>query len=270
MTASLWWTRRNETKTLRYSGRICGGCGEREPSVQSISGDRGTKKVDRKRPGHVQPSEQQTGTAVTAFQPAIRSRGRSIPGEYSKHHLVYRTEGRTNLVVLFVIVVVVVFVPNGINLYGWDPTRLVFIVFDVSLNLGSGVLVLGRLSVLPMECLMDHSAHCFRSLSLNVIRLESAGKALSDHQRWLRHLTSVLCDAPRTHPPRLSDPTFRAQLIRIRPSLPLTSNDGNWIVLAPVSRNRGPRRGIVAPVSASGNIFSAIAAFLTGAPFTLW
>ena len=36
--------------------------------------------------------------------------------------MVYSTEGRTNLVVLFAIIIVSVL--DGINLHGWDPTQL--------------------------------------------------------------------------------------------------------------------------------------------------
>ena len=116
-----------------------------------------------------------------------------------------------------------------------------------------GVFVLGYLQVLPKECSMDRSAHCFRSLRLNVIQLESTGKALDSRQERLRHRPSVLHDTPScTHPRYLFDPTFRGQSIH---DLPLTSNNGDGMVLAPASRVHGPRRRVVAPVSASDDIF---------------
>ena len=88
-------------------------------------------------------------TAVTESQSTIRSRGRSVPGEYSRNHLVYRTEGSTDLVVLFVIIVVLVSVVNRINLHRWNPTW--FILFFVAFN--EVFLALG-LAVFVLDCLL--------------------------------------------------------------------------------------------------------------------
>jgi len=216
---SLWEARRDETKALHHSRRIYAGWVKRESDIQSIPGDQGTKKAGKKRPGHVQRSEQQKDTTGVEFQPTIRSRGRLIPGEYSKHHLVYRAEGGTDLVVLFVIVPVVVFIPDGTNLHRWDSTRLLSIAFDEILDLSFSALVLGYLSVFPKECLTDRSAYHFKSLRSNFIQLESTGEApvsvndgcdVDSPSRTVR-LARILLVSPsppfEPNPP-VSDPVF--------------------------------------------------------------
>ena len=185
--------------SLRRTGRIYPGCFEVKPDVQSIPSDeiqRERRKKSRSSPaqrtistasGGRSSKEPKMDTDFSAH-PSTIARCRSVPGEYSGHHLVHRTEGSTNLVVLFVIVVVVVSTLNGENLLRWDPTRflLPFVGFDVSLDLSVARLVLGRLLVLPNKCLANRSTYYFGFLRSDIAQLEGTSEALSGRQRQLR------------------------------------------------------------------------------------
>jgi hypothetical protein len=260
--------------SLRRTGRIYPGCFEIKPGVQSIPSD----KVQRKRQKKSRSSPAQRTISIASLgrsskeprmdtdfpaNPSTIGRCRSVPGEYSGHHLVHRAEGSTNLVVLFAVIVVLVSILDRENLLRWDPTRflLPFVGFDVSLDLNIAGLVLSRMLVLQNKCLTNCSTYYFGFLGSNITQLEGTIGVLSGRQ------LSLLCDTSGTRPPSLSEPTFRAQPIRIRHSLPLTSNNNNGSILELISHSRSPHSRVMTPVSASRDLFSAITAFLTGAPF---
>jgi len=132
-------------------------------------------------------------------------------------------------------------------------------------------LVVGALGffVSSLEETIDQPTHCFCFLRSEVTRFGCISEILSGPQR---HRLPALRNTPCTHPPRLSDPTFRVQRIHIRSGLPLTSNADNrtGILSEPTSHGRGPHGGqIMAPVGAGGDLFSATTTFLTGTPLPL-
>ena len=119
------------------------------------------KKIVQSRSGPAQ----RTISTQRAQGGRVKNRGRSrssIPGEYSRHHLVHGTEGSAELVVLFVIAVDI----HGVDLRRWTPTLFFLffsiIAFDVFSDPSLVVIVLDCLSVL----LKKHPMNQFNSLFL--------------------------------------------------------------------------------------------------------
>jgi hypothetical protein len=154
----LVWPNKNNVQSIP-GGRVRGGPIEKK-IVQVKSNEANTRHTANKRAQHGSNKEPRECRRVSQpSQRTIRSRevGRepSIPGEYRRYHLVYRTKGGTELVVLFVIVVDLYLVPDGINIHRRNPTRFLllhFIIsFEVSLGLSLTMLVLGLFCVSPRE-----------------------------------------------------------------------------------------------------------------------
>jgi len=204
----LVWSNKKKRNKVYNPSRVIGykACRQKK-NVQVKSSE--AKRISR----HTASEQAQRGSSKEPRAGHRVSQAPSIPGEYREHHLVYRTEGSTELVVLFVIVVDIHSVPNGINLHRRNPTRFLLlhpiIAFEAFSGLSLTMLMLGPL-VSPREekILRTNPTHYCCFPRPDVIQLKCTSSVLSYRQRQLRSQIHVLRDTPSTHPPRLSESTF--------------------------------------------------------------